>query len=155
MPYLVSNEIGQSRVYKYKADAVYFVEGANRFGRYKFTIKKITYKQYKDMPRFKQRNPMPKSIKKGTKWFKALAARVLPNGAVQVRVPRGASRARAGNPSNSDYYIIRKSGTLKPVSRHRTKAAARKKFNSLVRSYAVKHGIPLNAVSGVQPYWIE
>ena len=45
--------------------------------------------------RSKAKNPS-----KSSKWFKALAARILPNGAVQVRVPRGARAAVAGRRRN-------------------------------------------------------
>lgn len=52
-------------------------------------------------------------------------------------------RARK-NPSIS--YVVKKDGRG-IVSRHRTKAAARKKFNALVKKY--------KGPAGYQPYWIE
>lgn len=92
----------------------------------------VTSESHKIFKPKKQSNPRG-SLKPKGKWFKALAARVLPNGAVQVRVPRASVAHR--NPKDALGYknIWQLQDKDHATMWFKTRAMAIAKARSLVR----------------------
>jgi hypothetical protein len=67
MPYLVSNNAGQQRVYKSKRSADIFVREANRYSKYPFSVAYITKKEYDSFSKYQQ-NPSPAKMATIYRW---------------------------------------------------------------------------------------
>lgn len=90
MAYLVSNEIGQKRLYKYKSDAKAYLESA-RYSKYPFKITKISNKIYTSSPRYMQ-NPTSQT----DDWIPCHAIRPLPTGGYQILKEKNPGKVNFG-----------------------------------------------------------